>query len=94
MSPQWPRAVTPGGPLSNSSLLSSQFQIDNPNPDADNVQHEIRWGPRAHAEIKKSQLLMIISSLYGCQPKDFKQQFTKIVAEEGEDCFVVDEPME
>ena len=83
-----------GHPKYVTIQLISKFQIDNPNPDADNVQHEIRWGPRAHAEIKKSQLLMIISSLYGCQPKDFKQQFTKIVAEEGEDCFVVDEPME
>ncbi len=45
--------------------------------------HEVRWGPRARLEIKKSAVLQIVSNLYKVDPKCFKQQYDQVVKEEG-----------
>lgn len=51
--------------------------------DTDNPVHEIRWGPRAKLEIRKSQVLQLVSGVYGVDARSFKQQYDAVVKEEG-----------
>ncbi|KAG8200216.1 hypothetical protein JTE90_024995 [Oedothorax gibbosus] len=42
----------------------------------DPIQYELRWGERAHQEVKKKDLLEFACSIMGdCQPQDWKLQF-------------------
>lgn len=58
---------------------------DSPDPEQPN--YEIRWGPRAEVEIKKSAMLTVIANLYGCSATNFRLQYNKVVKLEGEGAF-------
>lgn len=50
--------------------------------DTDNPLHEVRWGPRAKLEVKRSAVLQIVSNMYKVDPRSFKQQFEAVVKED------------
>lgn len=55
--------------------------------DADNPQHEYRWGERAKIEFRKSDVLKFVAKHYERPVTDFKDQYEAIINEEGEDAF-------
>lgn len=46
--------------------------------DAENPMSEYRWGSRAHAEVKKSEILKWVSKVYKCKPESFRDQFEEV----------------
>lgn len=59
--------------------------------DTDSVSNEIRWGERARLEVKQSSVFKIICQMYECKPKDFKEQYEKVVNSEGAKVFEEEE---
>jgi len=50
--------------------------------DAEQV-FEYMWGDRADAEVKKSDVLKMVSDVFDCAPKMFNEQYEKVKNEEG-----------
>ena len=74
----------------NDVLVTKQHylkreKIDNNDPEVEVFEYS--WGERAHLEVKESDVLKMVCELYDCEPRMFKEQYDKVVAEEGEEVF-------
>merc|ERR1712227_464983 len=53
--------------------------------DAEVEAYEYSWGERAKMEVRESDVLKMVCELYECEPRMFKEQYDKVVNNEGED---------
>jgi len=58
--------------------------------DPDQNQYKYRWGERAFAEVKKSDVLKFVASVYEKKPNEFTEEYENIINEEGEGIFEED----
>ncbi len=57
------------------------LDISKQNLSEDKESYEIRWGPRAKLEVRKEDILDIVSKLYECPTTAFKEQYDEIEKE-------------
>ncbi|XP_053435098.1 melanoma-associated antigen 10-like [Nycticebus coucang] len=53
-------------------------------PHSDPVRHEFLWGPRAHAETSKMNLLQFLAKVHGSDPRSFPVWYEEALREERE----------
>ena len=71
----------------NDVLVSRQHylkrdRVETGDPEVE--QYEYSWGERARLEVKESDVLRMVCELYECEPRMFKEQYDKVVDNEGE----------
>jgi len=71
----------------NDVLVSRQHylkrdRVETGDPEVE--QYEYSWGERAKLEVKESDVLRMVCELYECEPRMFKEQYDKVVDNEGE----------
>jgi len=71
----------------NDILVSRQHylkrdRVETGDPEVE--QYEYSWGERAKLEVKESDVLRMVCELYECEPRMFKEQYDKVVDNEGE----------
>ena len=74
----------------NDVLVSKQHylmrtKVETGDPEAQVFSYT--WGERARLEIKESDVLKFVCDCYECEPRMFKEQFDKVLDNEGEDAF-------
>ena len=74
----------------NDVLVSRQHYLvrtrdDTGDPEVESYSYT--WGERAKLEIKESDVLKMVCELYECEPRMFKEQYDRVVANETEDVF-------
>ena len=60
-------------------------KVENNDPEVEVFEYS--WGERAKLEVKGSDVLKMMCELYECEVTMFKEQYDKVVAEEGEEVF-------
>uniref|UniRef100_A0A8C8YMB8 MAGE domain-containing protein n=1 Tax=Prolemur simus TaxID=1328070 RepID=A0A8C8YMB8_PROSS len=53
-------------------------------PNSDPAQYEFLWGPRAHAETRKMELLEFLAKVRGTDPSSFPSQYEEALRDEAE----------
>ena len=69
----------------NEVLVSRQHYLVRSRDDTGDPEVEsyvYTWGERARLEVKESDVLKMICELYECEPRMFKEQFDRVVANE------------
>ncbi|XP_012663035.1 melanoma-associated antigen B16-like [Otolemur garnettii] len=52
--------------------------------DSDPAQYEFLWGPRAHAEVRKMEILEFLAKVHGTDPKSYPSQYEDALRNEEE----------
>ena len=74
----------------NDVLVSKQHYLMRAKEDTGDPEAQVfsyTWGERARLEIKESDVLKFVCDCYECEPRMFKEQFDKVLDNEGEDAF-------
>ena len=74
----------------NDVLVSKQHYLMRTKEDTGDPEAQVfsyTWGERARLEIKESDVLKFVCDCYECEPRMFKEQFDKVLDNEGEDAF-------
>ncbi|XP_007953931.1 melanoma-associated antigen B16-like [Orycteropus afer afer] len=70
--------------LVTEDLVQEEYLEYRPLPNSDPVCYEFVWGPRAHAEISKMELLEFICRVHEAEPRDFPCQYEEAIKDEEE----------
>ncbi|XP_007953928.1 melanoma-associated antigen B16-like [Orycteropus afer afer] len=70
--------------LINEELVQEEYIKYQPLPNSDPVCYEFVWGPRAHTEVRKMELLEFFSRVHGVDPHDFPSQYEEALKDEEE----------
>jgi len=70
----------------NDILVSRQHYLVRSREDTGDPEAEVysyTWGERAKLEIKESDVLRLVCDVYECEPRMFKEQFDRVINNEG-----------